>query len=94
LAFETCHRIAHRWDELGGPPLGYEGVNRDAFWLRCDRCAMLRAFEVSKTTGMVVWSRYFPPEGYYWQGTRGEAPSKQDYRLDWVRELMHRRRGN
>src|SRR3954466_120819 len=89
--FQTCRRIQHRWDELDGPPAGYEHVVRNAFWLRCERCAMVRAFEVSRHTGQVTWSRYWPAEGYYWTDKTQPAPTRQDYRIDWLRELMAKR---
>jgi len=89
--YEQCRRIAHRWDELDGPPLGIQ-ERRDAFWLRCERCTMVRAFVVSQTTGTVVWSRYWAPAGYYWQDRTQPAPTRQDFRLDWLREIRAKRR--
>lgn len=89
--YDACRRISHRWDELGGPPLGYEGVRRNAFWLRCERCGMLRAFEISPRIGEVIWSRYWAPKGYYWEGD-GEAPTRRDYRLQWFKDVFDKRK--
>lgn len=94
LDFDRCHRLTHRWDELGGPPKGFEGItqsHRNSFWLRCDSCSMVKAYEVSMTTGQVVWARYWPQPGYYWEDSSQAAPLKADYRLDWLRSIMKQR---
>lgn len=88
--YEACRRMGHSWDELAGPPLGMEGMRRDV-WLRCTRCAMLRAFDISPT-GEAMWPRYFPPEGYAWKGRVGEAPTKADYRREWLQDILSRRK--
>lgn len=88
--YEACRRMGHAWDELGGPPMDAPGVNRDV-WLRCVRCGMLRAFDISPT-GESLWPRYYPPEGYRWKGRVGEAPTKADYRIEWLRDIIANRR--
>lgn len=89
--YVRCRRVAHRWDELDGPPLGFENVRREAFWLRCDRCGMVRAFSVSPTHGDVIWTRYWPPFGYYWSDRSQPAPTRQDYRVAWLREMRRKK---
>jgi hypothetical protein len=89
--YESCRRMGHAWDELPGPPQGMDVLGRDV-WLRCTRCTMLRAFDIAPN-GQAMWPRYFPPEGYAWKGTRGEAPSKADYRISWLQDIRNRQRG-
>lgn len=90
--YEACRRMGHSWEELGDAPLGREAVERDV-WLRCTRCTMLRAFDISPT-GETMWPRYFPPEGYRYQGRPGEAPRKSDYRIAWLRDIIASRRSH
>jgi len=82
--------MGHSWDELGGPPKDFEGYERDV-WLRCVRCSMVRAFNLSPR-GETLWPRYWPPKGYYWEGNRGEAPTRADYRVEWLREILKKRK--
>jgi hypothetical protein len=92
--FDRCHRLSHRWDELGSVPHGFEELRKDGrFWLRCDSCQMVKWIEVSYQTGEVIKARYYPQPGYYWSDknnpARSEpAPMRSDYRLDWLRNLM------
>jgi hypothetical protein len=89
-SYDNCRRMGHSWDELGGPPFETAPIKRDV-WLRCVRCSMVRAFNIARN-GQTEWPRYFPPEGYYWTGQRGEAPTRADYRLGWLRDIRARRR--
>lgn len=90
--YEDCRRLGHAWEELGDAPLGYEATHR-SIWLRCLRCSMLRAFDILPN-GQTAWPRYFPPTGYYYEGDRGTAPTKADYRVGWLREILAKRKAS
>jgi len=88
--YEACRRMGHAWDQLDTAPLGHEGLQRDVY-LRCIRCATLRAFDLSPT-GEVMWARYVYPDGYQWKGRTGEAPTKADHRIAWLRDIIASRK--
>lgn len=90
--YEQCRRIGHAWEEQGDAPLGYEHVERDVC-LRCTRCSMLRFFDIA-ANGSPQFVRYIPPEGYYWTDRTVEAPTKADYRLEWLRDIRARHNAN
>jgi hypothetical protein len=87
-AYLLCRTLRHRWDQLDGPPLGWEHVRDDGYWLRCERCGMLKLWVIDRY-GDIIWTRYIAPEGYYHsrEGEDDDAPSLADYRLQWVRSL-------
>lgn len=88
--YEACRRMGHAWEQIPEALAERPDVDRDV-WLRCTRCTMLRAFDIAPT-GEALWPRYYAPQGYRYEGTRGEAPTKADYRIAWLRDIIAARR--
>lgn len=90
MAGEKCKAWSrHRMDELGGPPLSYSvdvSPNEIATWFRCTECHVVRCVVVSEISGAITYSRYFGyPPGYRWEGG-GDAPTKAELRLGYLRK--------
>ena len=88
--YEACRRMGHAWDLLSGPPAGMEQHRRDV-WMRCTRCTTVRTFDIAPT-GEALWNRYFYPEGYQWKDRTVPAPTKSDYRIAWLQDIIASRK--
>jgi hypothetical protein len=51
----------------------------------------VRAFDIAPT-GEALWNRYFYPEGYQWKDRTVAAPTKADYRIAWLQDIIASRK--
>lgn len=77
--YTRCRTYGHAWFEADSDWFADFAVSRgNPLTLRCDRCTTERR-EVIGTTGRLENRYYVYPSGY--QYSRGERPSKDDFRL-------------
>jgi hypothetical protein len=61
-------------------------------WMRCTRCGTERRDYLDASSGSVRGRRYLYPEHYLYEGTRGEAPTRSEWRRELLRTYLSERR--
>lgn len=85
--YTVCRTLGHAWFEVDSD---WKAQLGDPMTVRCERCMMERRDTVARSDGHIISRRYAYPADYRYE--RGQAPTRNDFRLLMVQAARERRK--